>query len=118
MYGALTALPIGNRREAQDIVVLITDGNSQDRIQIPGRVLRQTGADVSCKVSKTILNRGVARNCKRRGHDPQKPSKESGHFQSLSITCSFLLKAKLKGVGVVAECPLLNTHLTLREPAG
>ena len=38
-------------------------------------------------------------------HKPQKPSKESGIFQSLGTTCSFLLKGKVKRRGAMAQCP-------------
>ena len=46
-YVARTLLKKGNRERARDVVLLITDGESQDRVALPARLVRRSGALVS-----------------------------------------------------------------------
>jgi len=43
-------LRIGNRPAAKDIVLLITDGASQDEVSAPAKRIRDTGAQVTGRV--------------------------------------------------------------------
>ena len=51
-YVTRTLLKRGNRRQAKDVVLLITDGESNDRVAIPAIQLRRTGAIVSIFLQK------------------------------------------------------------------
>ena len=51
-YVTRTLLKRGNRRQAKDVVLLITDGESNDRVAIPAIQLRRTGAIVSIFFAK------------------------------------------------------------------
>ena len=71
--------------------------------------------------SKIMINRlisGVTRNFKKgEGHKLQKPSNESGIFQSLDNICSFSLTGKSKG-RLHVTMPSLNTLLCLIQTSG
>lgn len=49
-YAADVLLRIGNRPAAKDIVLLITDGVSQDEVSAPAKRIRDTGAQVTGRV--------------------------------------------------------------------
>ena len=51
-YTASTLLKVGNRPEARDVVLLITDGASQDDVVVPSANLHATGALVKRHTNK------------------------------------------------------------------
>jgi len=53
-YTAQTLLNVGNRAEARDVVLLITDGASQDDVIVPSRILHATGALVRINITCQI----------------------------------------------------------------
>ena len=55
-YTAQTLLTVGNRPQARDVVLLITDGASQDDVVLPSRILHATGALVRNKVFTRVKN--------------------------------------------------------------
>ena len=87
-------------------------------------VFQQKFVGLNCGVrgnSKIMINRlisGVTRNFKKgEGHKLQKPSNESGIFQSLDNICSFSLTGKSKG-RLHVTMPSLNTLLCLIQTSG
>jgi len=55
-YVTRTLLRRGNRRQARDVVLLITDGESNDRVLIPALQLRRTGALVGVRANFPVIS--------------------------------------------------------------